>query len=93
MLNFSINRRRQDRPQGRPAAGGQRGLDLGLDRRPRVQKTFEFIFKETIGGVETMHSRSDRARWLDRYGAWYSTSPGLRDWLNRWRAGGGVAIL
>src|SRR5687767_7592332 len=96
MLHFSINRRRQN--QQRPATA-ERRLDLGLDQRPRVKKSLfgrifasEVAIKETIGGIETLHSASERARHLSSFGALGLTEPGLKRWLEKWGKLGGIAF-
>lgn len=66
---------------------GERARNL-----PARPKSFDYIFKEEITGVEVLHSQSDQAVHLNRYGAWYTTSPALRDWFRRWTRGGGLAV-
>lgn len=89
-------RKRSDRP--RPTSA-ERRLGLGVDQRPKVRKktfTFGDIFKEEISGVEVLHSQSERARRLARFGVWHDidpTAPELRRWLRNWVRRGGLALL
>ena len=96
MLEFSINRNRQQKQGPARRSSAERKLDLGVDRRPAVRKgagAFDFIFKEEITGVEVLHSQSERARFLNRYGALGVTEPQLRRWLSQWVRGGGLTLL
>jgi hypothetical protein len=67
------------RPQPRPGDQEQAGL-------------FSRIFKETVGGVETLHSKSPLAEYLARHSALGFTEPGLKRWLATWAKLGGIAL-
>lgn len=93
---FNVTRflkRAQSSPQRTSA--NQRRLDIGLDRRPKVKKSlFAHVLKETAGGVETLHSASERAQHLARHGAHGTRPDALTRWLKQWAVHhGGRTIL
>jgi hypothetical protein len=93
MLNFGVRNllrlKEDDQLPDRPMSA-ERRLGLGRDprQRPRVRKSlFGFIFatKEESTGIEVMHSRSERAQYIARYGAWVEPlSPEFRRFFRQW---------
>jgi hypothetical protein len=95
MLNLGgRNPFRHDRDRDRAVRpmSAERRLGLGLDHRTRrVQKSlFGFIFASELAAKEdiplrVMHSQSERARYVNRYGAWVEPlSPEFRRFFHRW---------
>jgi hypothetical protein len=73
------------------AVPGQGSLRPTADDQAQAT-LFGKIFKEEISGVEVLHSASARARHLNRHGALGVTAPALKNWLDRWMRGGGIAV-
>jgi len=75
----------------------ERRLGVGVDHRSRrVQKSlFGFIFASELAAKEdiplrVLHSQSERARYLARYGAWVEpTSPEFLRFFQNWFVLGG----
>jgi hypothetical protein len=87
--------RKREQSPARPVCG-ERKLAFGVDHRVRrIQKRslFGHVLKETVGGVESLHSASPLLRHLARHSALGYTEPELKRWLKSWVRRGGVAFF
>ena len=101
MLSFDVRnllRVKQDRKRPAQPMSAERRLGLGRDQRqrPKVRKSlFGYIFAGELAAKEdiplrVLHSGSERAQYLARYGAWVEPlSPEFRNFFRRWFVLGG----